>query len=191
MKHLLFLLFLLLEVPLFSQVTNADLIPENTNRIGISILGTSFLNLSCEYKLKSNITIVPKVGVGFVYQSGTNFITRSRFSEFGLFPVLDADFRYYTSLTNKNRKGQITKVFSGSYISILPHLSLPLIGGYEFIESKADYGLRITIGKQIEKISNWNFNYYIGYSLFSKYIDNGANTSINNFRAGLTLGYTL
>ena len=174
-----------------SQSTKLDLIPQRTNRVGLSVLGTSFFHASCEYKLNPNLTIVPKIGAGFVYQSGTNPITLNRFSEVGFFPVIDADLRYYVSTSNRNRKGAITKVFSGSYISILPHLSLPLIGDYQFIQSKSSYGLQINIGKQIEKLSNWNFNYYIGYSLFSKFIDKGENTSSNNFRLGLTIGYTL
>lgn len=184
----LFLLLLVFFNKSSAQDSLVNLLPKKIYR-----LSSPLLRVSCEVKINDRTTITPQIGFGFMYQSGSSYIGGPRFSEFGLIPVIDTDFKYYLTLNN-SKKGVVNCLYKGSYISFHPYLSSQLLGNYKYIYSSPEYGFQINLGRAIQKKSNWYFNYYLGYNLFSKAIKtqmNNAQVIPSQLSLGGCIGFSL
>ena len=189
MKNLILLFLLFNSLFLFSQENSLDLLPKKNFRLTFPLL-----NSSCEFKTGLRTTVTPEAGFGFAYLNGTTYIGGPRFSEFGLIPQFASDFKYYFSLKNRDRKGKINCLFKGSYISLKPTLSLKFLGNPKYIYQSPSYSFQLNLGRQIQKNSNWFFNYYIGYIIFGSKIKTSKNLAekySNNFFLNGSIGYSL
>lgn len=183
-----FLVSLLLVNLAYGQDSNIDFLPKKTYRLTFPLL-----RASCEIKLGKRTSITPQAGFGFSFLSGSTYIGGSRFTEFGLLPVIDTDLKYYLTLTNRKRNGKINCLYKGLYTSFHPYLSFQLLGNYKYIYNSPEYGFQLNVGRVIQKQSNWYFNYYLGYSLFSRTIKtekNIAETLPNGLSIGGAIGYS-
>jgi len=196
MKLIIILFFQSITLACFSQENElknkSSILPERAYKLGISLAGTSFLNFTNDIKLKPRITISPSIGLNLIFQASSG-MGQGPYAEFGVAPVTAIDGKYYYSLKTKRNNGKLNRVFIGDYVSLNSYFWFPLIGNYKHIFVQPEYGTFFTVGRQVQKLNNWYYNYYIGYSIFSKKIETARFKSEiypNSFVFGYTIGYT-
>ena len=173
MKNLLLVLSIFGGMSVYSQST--------TNQFSLN-----FLIPSAEYEVSvsANSTVDANLGLGFGYHDSA-FLDEA---EFGFFPQLMGQYRYYYNFKKRDGKGKKTSENSGNYVAAVGILSVgdPLFGDMELDNDYTGF-VGPAWGLQRIYYSNFklNLNMGLGYG-FNDLGDSSASVLIN-----LQLGFKL
>jgi len=127
MKNLLIFLAILSSIGVYAQETTTN-----------SQFSLNLLAPSAEYELavSDHSTIDMNLGVGFAYHSSSY-----GGDAFGLFPGVEAQYRYYYNFNKRADKGKKTSENSANYIAGIASITSgkPIIGDLEYTDDYAGF----------------------------------------------------
>lgn len=151
MKNLLLIFALSLGMTVFSQETTSQ-------------FSLNFLIPSAEYEvsISENSTVDAMLGMGFGYHEA-EYLDEP---EYGIFPQILAQYRYYYNLKKRKEKGKKVSENSGNYIAAAGVLSIgdPLFGDMELANAYKGF-VGPAWGLQRIYNSNFKLNLNLGFGL--------------------------
>jgi len=139
--------------------------------------------VSYEMGVGKNTTLNSEALIGFALNGGSN-----RDTEFGIFPGMGVEFRYYNNMERRLQKGKVITGNSGNYFGFLNQFQLgtPLIGDLEY-SSNYFYNAAAVYGIQRTRPKGFYWSLSFGPGIFVDEYDFGAGLLIDA-RIGWVLG---
>ncbi len=166
-KNLATILFLLFAVSAFSQDEETSLKKDIISAdIGLLTVGINY-----ERHLGGLFTLKSRLGLGFGFNFGQDFINGGTYHDYFFTPIVIAEPRYYYNFNRRVEKGKKTSYNASNYVALTAsYFFKPFVisndsygeyqGGASLIPK---WGIKRTIGRR------WNFEFALGVGLaFSK-----------------------
>ncbi|MDT0622298.1 hypothetical protein [Croceitalea vernalis] len=145
----------------------------------------NFLAPSLEYEkgIGNDATINLELGTGFAIRTGSE-----RSTEFGIYPYVESQYRYYTNMKRRLTKGKKISANSGNYLA----LSVLYVNGNSILgdlnlSNNSNLFVGPLYGLQRTSKSGFNFGLEFGSGYYQNDVDSGLAVRID-FSIGWVLG---